>query len=171
MYPNSIEKTVVKKVQPKGNMQELQGTRLNMSPETHRERPNYHQGERSVEDFPSRPYPMSPPDNHRWKDQHPVREVEKVTRVTPGRNHINRVQNSRFNEPVKSDYKNFGAQDINDLSPEVQVRPTHDLNRHTFFLRKAEGTITTMKRIGSSKNSGKIAIGFTSGDLIFTDLN
>jgi hypothetical protein len=60
---------------------------------------------------------------------------------------------------------------VSDTSPLKSSSLTTDTGRHNFHIRKAEGTITTVKRIGSSKESGKIAIGFSSGDLIFTDLN
>lgn len=55
-----------------------------------------------------------------------------------------------------------------------KIEQTHDIapkNRFNFALRKAEGTITTIQKIGSTESSGKVAIGFTSGDLIFTDIN
>jgi hypothetical protein len=79
----------------------------------------------------------------------------------------------RYHEPVSANKDSFGANDITDdqIGNENRIRTVQNNRRHVFHLRKAEGTITTIKRIGSSKNSGKIAVGFTSGDLVFTDLN
>lgn len=81
------------------------------------------------------------------------------------------LHNSRFSDPVKADFKHFGAIDISETSPLKVSSVDMCQGRHNFNIRKADGTITTIKRIGSSKDSGKIAIGFSSGNIIFTDLN
>lgn len=93
-----------------------------------------------------------------------------MSRIIPGRQNLQSLENYQYKEPSKFGHKNFGAQDITDIHSGKNTRTTPG-GRIVFGLRKAEGTITTIKRIGSTKNSGKVAIGFTSGDLLFTDLN